>query len=112
MLGRDLIKEKKIDVWYDKVFVKHLVKKVQDIDPDIGAVLFPDQKLIVFFWKRIIIYKILMTKEQTNDLTIDYHLDKIRNVIRLLKLNLIPVKTLNSIKSRVKNIRLDYGKLI
>ena len=110
MLGRDLIKEKKVDVWYDKVFVRHIVRKVQDIDPDIGAVLFPDQKMIVFFWKRIIIYKILMNQDQTENLTIDYHLNRIKNIIRLLKLNLIPIKTLNSIRSRIKNLKLNNGK--
>jgi len=110
VLGRDLIKENKVDVWYDKVFVRHLIRKVQDIDPDIGAVLYLDQKLIVFFYKRIIIYKILMNEEQTEKIPLEYHLEQIRKIIKLLKLNLIPIRVLKTARSNIKNLKLNHGK--
>lgn len=109
-LGRDLIKESGVDVWYDKVFVRHLVKKIQDIDPDIGAVLFPESKLVVFFWKRIIIHKVLLNEDQTENLSIDWHVNEVKKVIKMLKLNLIPIRDLNNIKSQAKKLKLNYGK--
>jgi hypothetical protein len=110
ILGRDLIKKNKIDVWYDKVFVRHIVKKIQSVDPNIGAVLYPDQKLIVFFYKRIIIYKILMNEEQTEKFPLNYHIEQIKKIIRLLKLNMIPIRELKTARSNIKNLKLNYGK--
>ncbi len=104
MLARDL-DYKKIDAWLDKAFVKVLVKKVQALDPDIGAVLYPDTKLIVFIKGGIIIYKAILNEENTTNISIEQHVENIKKTLSALKSGLIPSYTIKQAKKQTARMR-------
>jgi len=109
-LSRDFFKEKKINTWYDKIWVKYLVKEIQKVDNEIGAFIFPNIKTIAFWYKNIIIYKILLNEENVDKIKIAEHKKKVEQVVRLLKLNLIPLKDLKTAARQVKNINFQFGR--
>jgi len=115
--SRELIEEKEaegLDLQYDKLFVKHLVKRIQKVSPDIGAFLYEKSKMIVFWMEtgvgNVIIYKVLLDKNNVNDITIEQHAKKVETIVRLLKLNMIPLKELNTAAREVKKINFKLGR--
>jgi hypothetical protein len=101
---------KQTENWYDRVFVKNLVKRVQDLDPNIGAILYQDTMMIVFMFDGIILYKVVLNELNTEEISIEEHIKRITQPLRMLKLGLIPAKDLDSIKKAVKNININIGK--
>ena len=109
-LARDVVAEKKQDLWYDKVFVKHFVKKVQELDENIGAMIYPDTFLLAFVYNGIIIYKISLNKENVEDISIEKHLRNIRRTLGFIRTGLIPATTINNIKASPKGLK--HGKIL
>jgi|SRR6185436_3464552 len=108
-LSREAMADKKPDTYYDGVWVRHFIKDCQDVDPGIGGVLF-GKNILVLFWNRIIIYKVLLDEFNTSEVSIKYHKEQVEKVVRMLKLNMIPLKELrNSAKNFNKN---KTGKLL
>jgi hypothetical protein len=112
ILGRDIIKENKVDTYRDKVFIRQLVKRVRNIDPDIGAIFYPESNLIVFFWRRVIIHKVLLNEDQIDNLGLEYHINHIQKVVQMLKLGLLPIKEIKKARNNIKRLKLNYGKNI
>ncbi len=102
MLAQDY---NKIDAWLDKAFVRVLVKKVQALDPDIGAVLYPDTKLIVFIKGGLIVYKTILNEENTDSISIEQHVENVKNMLSALKSGLIPVYTIKEAKKQTSKMR-------
>jgi hypothetical protein len=115
-LARDMVKEKNLDLQYDKIFVKNLVKGIQKLSPDIGAYIFPETKMVVFWMDtvmgNVIIYKVLLDKNNVNDITPEEHIKKVETIVRLLKLNMIPLKELNQAAREVKRTNFKLGRLL
>jgi len=105
--ARDLIS--KVDTYFDKPFVRAFIRKVQDIDPDIGAVIALDKKMLVFIRKGIIIYKVILDKENLENIPFEKHIENIRSIVNLLKTGfVIP----SQVKKDAKRLNLKYGKRV
>lgn len=94
--ARETVKNSKLDTWYDKVFVRNLIKEVQKVDPEVGAMIFPELNQIVFYWKRIIIHKVWMDEYNTEDLKLEDHKKKVADTIRYIKSGLINIHELQA----------------
>jgi len=105
-------KKKEIDPFYDKTFLKSFIREVQKINSHIGAIYFPDTYQLVFYYKGVIIYKILLNKENLADISVDFHLKRIRNIGTMIYNNIIPVSTLKVLKERGKQLnKFKTGKI-
>ncbi|MEM5785014.1 MAG: hypothetical protein QW469_00545 [Candidatus Aenigmatarchaeota archaeon] len=103
--SRELIAE--IDTYYDKPFVKVLIKKIQDLDPDIGAVIALDKKLLVFIKNEMVIYKVILDKENMENIPMETHIERVKSVLNLLKSGfVIP----SQFKKNFKKINQKYVK--
>lgn len=113
-LSQEYINKRKGEFEYDKVFVKHLVKAIQKVDNGIGAIIYPHLKMVVFWLehegKNIIIHKVLLNKDNINDTTIQSHKEKVETAVRMIKLNLLPIKELNEAARQVKNANFKSGR--
>jgi hypothetical protein len=94
---------KKLDTFYDKVFVKRVVKAIQDVDPGIGAVIFPTSTAsensvaqIIFYWKNIILHKIWLDEKNiaSAEASIAEHQKTVRDRIRMIRLGMIDIRPL------------------
>ena len=112
--SREYIEEKKDELEYDKTFVKHLVKAIQKISDDVGAIVYPGLKMVVFWthWegKNIVFYKVLLNKDNINDQTIEDHKKKAETAFRLIKLNMLPMRELNEAARQVRNTNFKSGR--
>lgn len=113
-LSREIIEAKGLDLQNDTVFIKHLVKEIQKISPEIGAWIYPKSHMVVFWMEtsagNVIIYKVLLDKNNVNDITPEQHAKKVEAIVRLLKLNMIPLKELNTAAREVKKINFKLGR--
>ena len=113
-LAKDIVQakvdQKKLDVWYDRVFVRVLIKSIQKLDTDIWARVYPDTKLIVFFRRNIIFYKVLMTEENIDKTSIAEHVKKASKTLRVIKLGLIPAKDMAGIGQSMRDFNASLGK--
>lgn len=92
--AREMMESKGIDTYEDRVFLRVLTKAVQKLNPDIGAVYFPNLKILVFYWHKVLIYKVIMDKYNTEDTKIEFHVKQIANTLKYLKAGLIPTRRL------------------
>jgi hypothetical protein len=110
-LARDIIKNKE-DNWYDKVFVKYFVKKVQDLDPDVGAIVYPDTFQLVFVWKGVIIYKITLNKLNVEDISVDKHIEKLKSTLIMLRMGMVSATVMQNIKNAPVKLNTKRGKIL
>jgi hypothetical protein len=89
--ARETFQSKKQDTWMDKTFVRIIVREIQKIDSDIGAFLFPETKTLLFFYKKIIIYKLTLNELNTEEIDIASHVKKVRATLHLIKIGAIPL---------------------
>jgi hypothetical protein len=111
-LASERIKNKGIDLWYDKPFVKILVKKVQELDPNIGVIMYPETKMVVFLRDKLIVYKLYLDEHNTTKVTIEQHIEKIKNMIDALDRGLIFVKSLKDAQKEAKKLNIKRGKTL
>lgn len=105
--ARELAAE--LDTYFDKPFVKVFIKKVQELDPDIAVVIALEKKMLVLIRNEIVIYKVLLDKENMENISIETHLERIKSVLNLLKSGfVIP----SQFKRNTKRLNTKYGKLI
>lgn len=109
-LASERIKQKKIETWYDRVFVKHLVKRIQDVDPDIGAIIYPETKIIVFLWRKIIVHKVILDEYNTEEKKIEQHVKEVEDRMRILKLGIIPVTSMRAIEKEASKLNIKRGR--
>jgi hypothetical protein len=109
-LGRDLVLKTKEDLWYDKLFVRHFVSKVRKLDPDITAMMYSSSFILVFMWRRIIIYKLTLNKLNVEDISIDLHLKRIAKTLSTLKLQMISQSDMIKIKKEASRLNPKLGK--
>jgi len=88
-------KKDKMGTYYDTAFIRAFIKQVQKISPYIGAIYFPETFQLVFHYKGVIIYKIILNKENLADISTDLHLKNIRKINMMIRNNLIPSKSLS-----------------
>ena len=112
--SREYIESKEGQFENDKIFVKHLTKAIQSISDDIGAIIYPELHMVCFWMehndKKIIIYKVLLNKDNINDQTIEDHKKKVETAVRLIKLDMLPMKQLNEAARQVKNSNFKTGR--
>ena len=97
------------DVELDLTWSKYLVNEIQTLSPYIGAVIFKDSRQVVFFYKNIIIYKVLMNELNIQDIKFKEHKEKVRTILKMIDLDFIPLKDLNECRKGIKGINLKLG---
>ena len=90
--SREVVEEKQPEVWYDRAFVRALQKSLAKHLPEVGAMIFEEQKIIVFFYRRVIIHKILLDEFNTQD--VERHVNLMRKIVTRIKLGAINIKPL------------------
>jgi len=111
-LSREMMANKRgMNVEFDPTFCKYLIREIQRLSPDIGAVIFKDTKQIVFFYKNIIIYKVLMNALNIEEIKISEHKEKVKTILKMLDLNMIPLKDLQNCRKGIRGINLKLGKI-
>lgn len=102
-LSRDYITGQ--DAWVDKPFVRALIKECQGVHESIGAHLYPHLKLIVFWYKGIIIHKVFMNEDQTENITIEEHRKAIERRIEIINMGLIPPADMMQMMKNSQNLK-------
>ncbi len=101
--------QKNIDTYLDKTLARHLIKAFQKLSSDIWAVVYPEQALVCFFYKRVIFYKVHMNAVDSQR-SIAEHVKQGESHLRALKLGLISAKDMQSISLAADKIDLSLGK--
>ena len=83
--AEETFQSKKVDTYYDKVFVRHLIHRFQGIDPEVGAVWYPHTQCVVFWWYGIILYKVMLTEHNVDEVSIQHHMDTFRMALQMVK---------------------------
>jgi hypothetical protein len=78
-------KKKLVDTYYDKTFVRHLVKQFQKVEPQIGAQWYPHIQCVVFWYNGVIVYKVMLTEYNVDEVSIKSHIEKVTLAIQMLK---------------------------
>jgi len=107
MKSKELFDKAKMETFYDKPFIKSFVKAVQKIDSRITPFYFPNTYQLVFLYKKIIIYKIILNKTNLEDISVDLHLKNILNAVMMLRSNIIPSKSVSLLQ---ENVRKNFNK--
>jgi len=107
MQSKELFDKAQIETFYDKPFIKSFVKAVQKIDSQITPFYFPNTFQLVFLYKKIIIYKIILNKTNLEDISVDLHLKNILNTVIMLRSNIIPSKSVSLLQ---ENVRKNFNK--
>jgi len=92
-----------LDVFQDKPFLRAFIKSVQKINADIIPIYFPKTYQLIFVYHGIIIYKIILNRYNIEDISVDLHLKNIKNIIIMLRNNLLPANIIAPIQNKVKN---------
>jgi hypothetical protein len=100
-------KKNEVDAFYDKPFLRSFIRAVQKINPDIMAIYFPETYQLVFVYRWVIIYKIILNKTNLEDISVDLHLKNIRDIIRMLRNNILPSKSVSALQ---QNMRKNFNK--
>ena len=83
---------------------------MQALSPDIGAIVYKKQNLVVFFYRNIIFYKVLLTELNITKVTIEEHVERAKSTLKALKYNLIPMKDLSTIKNNMRGFDRKIGQ--
>lgn len=112
--AREMFIEQRQDVFYDKPFLRSFIRSVQKISPDIIAYYFPSTYQLIFVYKGIIIYKIILNKTNLADISVDLHLKNIRNVVIMLRNNILPSKSVSKFEQEMRNNfnKFKTGKIL
>jgi hypothetical protein len=105
-LSRDYTK--KLDTYFDRPFIKSLIKEIKKIDSSVWAVVYKELKMIIFLTGNIVFYKVMLTEQNIDQITIKQHRERAEKIFRLIKLNLVPIRELGQIKKEAA--RLDFKK--
>ena len=113
-LSRDMVKDRikqgKLDVFEDKIFIKHLTKEIKSIHPDIQVIFYKEQKMVCFIWRGIIFYKVLLDEYNTETIPPKEHKQiALKSFIALVK-NLINGIDKLTIYNNMKNFNARSGK--
>jgi hypothetical protein len=111
-LSRDLVAEKNEDIFLDNIFVKFLAKEICDLDPDIGAFIFPSTKIIIFMRDGLIIYKVRLNEMNVSEMTPLQHKVEALKILGYLDSGLIPQKDLNNLRKAASGLKLKLAKSI
>ena len=106
-LSRDKIwekkQEKKLDLYYNRVWVDNLCKEVTKMGSGISALIYKELGMILFIWNRIIFYKVMMDAQ--NELTpIEVHIKKAKRVLRALKEGKLQYHAVEQSQEQFKNL--------
>jgi hypothetical protein len=94
--------KKNLDVFQDKPFLRAFIRSVQKINADIIPIYFPETYQLIFVYHGIIIYKIILNRYNIEDISVDLHLKNIKNIIIMLRNNLLPASIIAPIQNKVK----------
>jgi len=106
-LSRDLLKEKHVDFYYDAVWVKHLIKAVQKLGTGVGALIYKELGMVIFFYKDTIFYKVMMNDLNENLIPIEMHQKRAGAVLRSLKEGKIATHILGQAQQNFKSLNTD-----
>jgi hypothetical protein len=95
--------EKKIDLYWDSLWVKYLCKAIQDLGSNVGALIYRELGMIIFFYNNVIFYKVMMTAE--NELIpIEIHKNRAKKVLQMLKEGKINTHVIDQCQEQFKNL--------
>lgn len=103
-MAEDLARDKRLpETENDRTFVRHLVKKIQGVEPDVGGVYFDSTKMLVFYWRGVLIDKLILDKTNLEDIKMEEHIQRISRIIRMIKMGALPTYELDQSRSQMKN---------
>jgi hypothetical protein len=102
----------KPELWYDKLFVKHIVKQVQKQLPEVGIIMYQDKMIMVFMYDNIILHKLYLDQYNTETMKIEDHIEQMKTRLNLLKKGFIPVSTLRDIRKNISRLNINHGKIM
>ena len=111
-LAADELKRKKIDTQLDKIFVKHIIKAIQSLDNNIGALYSVNTNTIFFMYGGIVIYTLIMNEYNVSDIKIEQHKETVRKRLEIIRSGTIPEKDMLNIKKSADNINIKGLKLL
>lgn len=111
-IAREEVKKTKEELFLDRPFLNHLVKSIQAIDPDIGAFIVPETKIVIFFSStyEIVIYKVRLNEENIETFPMEYHIKQVKDIMTTLNANLIPYKDLVNLQKSAARLNLKAIK--
>lgn len=104
------MQEKKHDTYTDKIFIKHLVKRVQDLDDDVSAYIYPDVNIVVFLRNGVVFHKVVLDKFNMSDVNLDWHVKRAETSLRLLRSGLIGAATMSQARNESKKLSTKYRR--
>jgi hypothetical protein len=88
-ISRDTIAEKKnsghLDLYYDALWVKHLTKAITDLGSGVGALIYKEMGMILFFYNQVIFYKVMMNETNESLIPIEIHAKRAKRILTNLK---------------------------
>ena len=106
-LSRDRIwskkKTKQLDIYYDSVWVHHVCKAVQDLGSGVGALIYKELGMIIFYYNNVIFYKVMMD-EQNELIPPEIHKSRAKKVLKMLKDGKIGTHVLEQSQENFKNL--------
>ena len=106
-LSRDLLKEKHVDFYYDAIWVKHLIKAVQKLGSGVGALIYKELGMVIFFYNNTIFYKVMMNDLNENLIPIEIHAKRAGQVLKALKSGKISTHILGQAQEQFSKLNTD-----
>ncbi len=105
----EYMEDKKFDMYYDKVFVRHLIKQFQKLSPDLGAVFYPHTQQVLFWYNGLIVYKVRLDEYNTSETSLAKHYEKCKMALTMIDANPELRERLQAAMSRTNK---KIGKLL
>jgi hypothetical protein len=107
-ISRDRIYEKKktghLDIYYDSVWVKHLVKAITDLGSGVGALIYKELGMILFFYNQVVFYKVMMNEANESLIPIEIHVKRAKRVLRLIKEGKVKLHVMEQSQEQFKQL--------
>ncbi len=113
-ISREVVRAKNEATFLDRPFLKHLVREITSIDPDIGAFIIPQTKIVIFVSHTygIVVYKIRMNEDNIEKIGLEKHKEEVRKIMGFLNSGQLPYRDLQNLKNSAKRLNLKVAKAI
>ena len=106
-ISRDYIQEKHLDLYYDSVWVNQLVKAVTEMGSGVGALIYKEMGMVLFFYNQVIFYKVMMNETNEMLIPIELHVQRARKVLQALKEGKISTHVVGQAQGEFKKLNKD-----
>jgi hypothetical protein len=95
--------EKKLDLYYDSVWVNYIVKMITGLGSGVGALIYKELGMILFFYNNVIFYKVMMD-EQNSLIPPEIHKKRAKEVLKKLKLGQLQIHAVTQSQEQFKQL--------